>query len=77
MWPISLRRLLDNDRQDDQGELDSKDRPGHGTKDMPVWGSHFRTEALLATRYPDVDAEEIVQGRILGLVYYIQSPQVE
>ncbi len=36
MWPISLRKLLDNDRQDDQGELDSKDRPGHFTIDLPV-----------------------------------------
>jgi len=50
---------------------------GHGTTDMPIWGGHFRAEALPATRYPGVEEEEIVQGRILGLVYYIQSLQVE
>jgi mono/diheme cytochrome c family protein len=48
---------------------------GHGTTDMPVWGSHFRVEAVPATRHPGINAEEVVQGRILGLVYYIQTLQ--
>ena len=50
---------------------------GHGTTDMPIWGSYFRTEALPATRHPGINAEEIVQGRILGLVYYLQTLQVK
>ena len=48
---------------------------GHGTTDMPIWGNYFRTEALPATRHPGIDAEEVVQGRILGLVYYLQTLQ--
>lgn len=50
---------------------------GHGTRQMPIWGSHFRTEQSPAIRFPGIDPEEIVQGRIFGLVYYIQSLQVE
>ncbi len=50
---------------------------GHGTTDMPIWGSYFRVEALPATRIPGVNEEEIVEGRILGLVYYIQYLQVD
>ena len=48
---------------------------GHGTTDMPIWGNYFRAEALPATRHPGISAEEVVQGRILGLVYYIQTLQ--
>jgi len=50
---------------------------GHGTTAMPIWGSHFTLDALPATRHPGIDPEEVVQGRILGLVYYIQSLQVK
>ena len=49
---------------------------GHGTRDMPIWGNEFQVEVLEA-QLPGVYAEEIVQGRILGLVYYIQTLQVE
>ena len=50
---------------------------GHGTRDMPIWGNYFRVDALPATRHPGVNAEELVQGRILGLVYYLQTLQLE
>ena len=50
--------------------------PSHGTRVMPVWGNAFRAEVLEAD-LPGVYAEEVVQGRILGLIYYIQSLQVE
>jgi mono/diheme cytochrome c family protein len=48
---------------------------GHGTTDMPVWGDLFMIEAGPNTFHPGVDAEEIVQGRILSLVYYLQTIQ--
>ena len=51
----------------------------HGTSDMPVWGSDY-TEFMQGTRRQDVQPDEIkaaVHGRILSLVYYIQSIQVE
>lgn len=46
---------------------------GHGTRDMPIWGDAFKVEVLEA-QIP-VYAEEVVQGRILGLVYYLQTLQ--
>ena len=49
--------------------------PGHGTEDMPIWGQLFEVDALPKTFHPGVDAEEIVQARILALVYYLQSIQ--
>lgn len=43
---------------------------GHGTSDMPMWGDEFRLEAggsaMLQTE---------VRGKILALVYYLQSIQ--
>ncbi len=48
---------------------------GHGTRDMPVWGDYFYERALPATRHPGIDAQEMVQARILSLVYYLQTVQ--
>lgn len=47
----------------------------HGTSAMPIWGDIFKIEALPKTVHPGVSGEEIVQGRILALVYYIQTLQ--
>lgn len=47
----------------------------HGNTEMPIWGDLFMEEAYPATIHPGVRAEDIVQGRILGLVYYLQSIQ--
>ena len=44
----------------------------HGTRDMPIWGSDFRMEAGTNTL-----AESQVRGRILELVYYLQSIQAK
>ena len=52
-----------------------RDIRGHGASEMPIWGEYFAAEALPKTVHPGVDAEEIVQGRILSLVYYLQSIQ--
>lgn len=43
---------------------------GHGTGDMPLWGDEFRLEAG-----SDAMAQAQVRGRILMLVYYLQSLQ--
>ena len=43
---------------------------GHGARNMPVWGAHFLTEE--GGGYLD---EDRVIGRILALVYYLQSIQ--
>ena len=42
----------------------------HGIRAMPVWGAHFLTEE---GGHPL--SENLVIGRILGLVYYLQSLQ--
>lgn len=49
----------------------------HGSKEMPVWGDRYRAEAIgqLAGVPHDVTPASIVNGRILSLVYYLQSIQ--
>ena len=44
---------------------------GHGTREMPVWGDNFLEEAGVDRR----DAEAEVRGRILTLLFYLQSFQ--
>jgi mono/diheme cytochrome c family protein len=49
---------------------------GHGRSEMPVWGEYFREDALEdRSSIYGLDAEHIVQGRILSLVYFLQSIQ--
>jgi mono/diheme cytochrome c family protein len=43
---------------------------GHGARGMPVWGAYFLSEE--GGGYLD---EDRVIGRVLGLVYYLQSIQ--
>lgn len=52
-----------------------RDITAHGNTEMPIWGDFFMAEAYPETIHPGVTADEIVQGRILGLVYYLQSIQ--
>ena len=52
-----------------------RDIAAHGNSEMPIWGDLFAREALPETVHPGVDAEEIIQGRILALVYFLQSVQ--
>ncbi|MBI3756798.1 MAG: c-type cytochrome [Deltaproteobacteria bacterium] len=49
-----------------------EDIKSHGTRDMPIWGSDFRYEVGT-----NVLAESQVRGRILELVYYLQSIQAK
>ena len=43
---------------------------GHGTREMPIWGERFRLEKGSSEEY-----QAGVRGRILSLVYYLQSIQ--
>lgn len=43
---------------------------GHGTREMPIWGERFRFE-----KSGSADHQTGVRGRILSLVYYLQSIQ--
>ena len=55
----------------------TKTVPGHGSRDMPVWGQAYRIRA--AEHYMDVnyDPESFVRGRILALVDYMYRLQVK
>lgn len=44
----------------------------HGTRTMPVWGAHFLTEA----GGQPLDEQRVI-GRILALVYYLESIQAK
>jgi mono/diheme cytochrome c family protein len=45
---------------------------GHGTREMPFWGAEFRAEAGT-----NPAAQSLVRGRILELVYYLESIQAQ
>lgn len=45
----------------------------HGTRDMPVWGEVFRTESV--QDFWPWGSEQLVRGKILELIYYIQMIQ--
>jgi len=47
---------------------------GHGDRDMPIWGARYLEGA---PRYGTFGGEDVVQLRILELVYYIQLIQEE
>lgn len=45
----------------------------HGDREMPIWGSRFSQE--YAGTGGGLDAESVVYGRILSVVYHIQTLQ--
>lgn len=49
-----------------------EDVKGHGSRDMPIWGAEFRSQAGSSPV-----AQSQVRGRILELVYYLQSIQAK
>lgn len=49
--------------------------PAHGLREMPVWGKAFKLDESLQGASSNMEGEAIVQGRILSLVYYLQSIQ--
>jgi mono/diheme cytochrome c family protein len=48
--------------------------PGHGDRAMPIWGKRYHEEDYERYR-TDFGAEDVVRGRILQLVYYVQTLQ--
>lgn len=60
------------------GTIDGrKDVPGHGPRDMPVWGRDYSLRA--AEHYVDVpyDADAYVRARILALCDYVHRLQAK
>jgi len=54
------------------GVIDGREEVrGHGTRDMPIWGARFRSQA----GGDDTGSRSQVAGRILGLVFYLQYLQ--
>jgi mono/diheme cytochrome c family protein len=49
----------------------SEEVPGHGARDMPIWGDRFRTEAGGG----DSGSRAQAAGRLIGLVFYLQHIQ--
>jgi mono/diheme cytochrome c family protein len=47
----------------------------HGDRAMPVWGSRYREQMPVAQTPYGGEYEKLIRGRILELVYYIQSIQ--
>lgn len=45
----------------------------HGTRTMPVWGKRYLMEA--GDSYGSFGAEQVIRGRILDIVYYLQQIQ--
>lgn len=46
---------------------------GHGDRVMPVWGNRYKMEE--GEKHGPMGAEKIIRGRVLELVYYIQTIQ--
>ena len=55
----------------------TKPDPAHGAPAMPVWGNYFMVEQALSD--PSIDNSEalIAVGRLLSVVYYIETLQEE
>lgn len=50
---------------------------GHGTRDMPIWGQHYRIKAAEYYGEVDYNPEAVVRGRILSLIEYINRLQAK
>jgi len=48
---------------------------GHGNSKMPVWGEYFMEDAITSRAIDPKDAKVVTQGRILAVVYFLQSIQ--
>jgi mono/diheme cytochrome c family protein len=55
----------------------SKVVAGHGSQEMPVWGTAYRIQAAERNVEVDYDPEVYVRGRILALIDYIYRLQVK
>lgn len=52
--------------------------PAHGTSQMPIWGNYYTEKSqLLRNILGEGFGDDIVRGRILSLVYYLESIQTD
>lgn len=49
----------------------------HGQTEMPIWGDFFMSQALESPTIDPKDAAMITQGRVLSVVSFLESLQVE
>jgi mono/diheme cytochrome c family protein len=58
-----------------------KEVPSHGTRDMPIWGTHYLDEATFQYRYTEGMGshgyEALVRARIVALLDYLNRIQVK
>lgn len=50
---------------------------GHGNPDMPIWGEFFMEDAIADRGINPKDARYVTQGRVLAVVYYLESIQAQ
>ncbi len=50
--------------------------PAHGTSQMPIWGNYYTEKSQMLRNILGEDfGEDYIRGRILSLVYYLQTIQ--
>lgn len=54
-----------------------RELPAHGYSRMPIWGDFFMEQALTDRGHHPRDARAMKEGRILAIVYYLQTLQKE
>ncbi len=57
----------------------ARDMPGHGTREMPIWGDHYKEKAPqdLGPYFAPADVSSYVRGKILALIGYISTLQAK
>lgn len=52
---------------------------GHGTREMPIWGDHYKEKApsQLGPYYAPADVASYVRGRILALIGHVSTLQAK
>ena len=51
------------------------DMAGHGTREMPIWGDHFRDKAITELGPYNPEIPSYVRGRIIALIGHISTLQ--
>ena len=55
--------------------VNGMEQRGHGDAEMPIWGDFFLADSLEDRGVSATDAVYIASGRILSLVYYLETLQ--
>jgi len=55
--------------------VNGMEQRGHGDSTMPIWGDYFMADALMDRGVSQSDALYMASGRILSVVYYLESIQ--